>query len=122
MGGNYQTFGHECYLPDQNGLTETQIFARIPLNRACFDPIFEFVQYEDSNDLFQINLQQKHLDSFELYVTDDKGRLLAEVDPRQADAGLMSFKCVLRWDHIAANQASKYQPRVITNPRHVPTL
>ena len=122
MGGNYQTFGHERYLPDQNGLTETQIFARIPLNRACFDPIFEFVQYEDSNDLFQINLQQKHLDSFELYVTDDKGRLLAEVDPRQADAGLMSFKCVLRWDHIAANQASKYQPRVITNPRHVPTL
>ena len=80
------------------------------------------LQYEDSNDLFQINLQQKHLDSFELYVTDDKGRLLAEVDPRQADAGLMSFKCVLRWDHIAANQASKYQPRVITNPRHVPTL
>ena len=37
MGGNYQTFGHERYLPDQNGLTETQIFARIPLNRACFD-------------------------------------------------------------------------------------
>ena len=62
----YQTFGHERYLPDQNGLTETQIFARIPLNRACFDRISEFVQYEDSNDLFQINLQQKHLDSFEL--------------------------------------------------------
>jgi hypothetical protein len=122
MGGNYQTFGHERYLPDQNGLTETQMFARIPLSRACFDSVFEFVQYEDSNDLFQINLQQKHLDSFELYVTDDKGRLLAEVDPRQADAGLMSFKCVLRWDHIAANQTSKYQPRVITNPRHVPTL
>jgi hypothetical protein len=122
MGGNYQTFGHERYLPDQNGLTETQIFARIPLNRACFDPIFEFVQYEDSNDLFQINLQQKHLDSFEMYVTDDKGRLLAEVDPRQADAGLMSFKCVLRWDHIAAAQATSYKPQVITNPRHVPTL
>ena len=40
MGGNYQTFGHERYLPDRNGLTETQIFARIPLSRACFDPIF----------------------------------------------------------------------------------
>ena len=121
MSGNYQTFGHERYLPDQNGLTETQIFARIPLNRACFDPIFEFVTYEDSNDLFQLNLQQKHLDSLELYVTDDKGRLLAEVDPRQADLGLMSFKCVLRWDHLAANHPSSYAPKVVRYSHHIPT-
>eukprot|EP00966_Prymnesium_polylepis_P036612 849545-Prymnesium_polylepis.1 len=33
LGGNYQTYGHESFLPDQNGLTETQIFARIPLTR-----------------------------------------------------------------------------------------
>ena len=100
MSGNYQTYGHERYLPDQNGLTETQIFARIPLTRACFDEVFPFVTFEDANDTFQLNLQQKTLDSLELYVTDDKGRLLAEVDPRQADLGLMSFKCVLRWDHV----------------------
>ena len=121
MGGNYQTFGHERYLPDQNGLTETQIFARIPLSRACFDPIFEFVVYEDSNDLFQIDLQQKHLDSLELYVTDDKGRLLAEVDEQQADLGLMSFKCVLRWDHITSNHPPSYIHKVLTDSRHIPT-
>ena len=120
MSGNYQTYGHERYLPDQNGLTETQIFARIPLNRACFDPIFEFITYEDSNDLFQINLQQKHLDSLELYVTDDKGRFLAETDPQQSDLGLMSFKCVLRWDHLTANHPPSYTHRVIRNSHHVP--
>jgi len=120
MSGNYQTFGHEQYLPNGNGLTETQIFARIPLSRACYDPIFEFVTYEDSNDIFQIDLQQKHLDSLELYITDDKGRLLAEVDPLQADLGLMSFKCVLRWDHIGQNHPPSYVHKVISDARHVP--
>ena len=54
------------------------------------------------------------------FTDDNIGKLLAEVDTRQADEGLMSFKCVLRWDHIAAVQATQYQPRVIANPRHVP--
>ena len=112
MSGNYQTYGHERFLPDQNGLTETQIFARIPLSRACFDPIFEFVTFEDANDTFQLHLQQKTLDSLELYVTDDKGRLLAEVDPRQADLGLMSFKCVMRWDHVGAPAPPAYVGRI----------
>ena len=124
MGGNFQTYGHERYLPDQNGLTETQIFARIPLTRACFDPIFEFVTYEDANDLFQLNLQQKTIDSLELYVTDDKGRLLAEVDPQQADLGLLSFKCVLRWDHLVAPPPPAFVPTKggIDQSTHVPEI
>ena len=97
---NYQTHGFEKQIPDRNGMTESSIFARLPLDRACFDPIFQFVQFEDTNDLFQINLSQKTLDSLTLSVNDDKGRLLAETHPSQADLGLMNFKCVLRWDAI----------------------
>ena len=71
---------------------------------------------------FQLNLQQKHLDTLELYVTDDKGRLLAEVDPRQADLGLMSFKCVLRWDHIMVAHPPAYVPTraSLESHNHVP--
>ena len=72
----------------------------------------KFVTFEDANDTFQLHLQQKTLDSLELYVTDDKGRLLAEVDPRQADLGLMSFKCVLRWDHVGAPAPPAYVGRI----------
>lgn len=120
LGGNYQTYGHERFLPDQHGLTETQIFARIPLTRACFDPIFEYVVFEDANDLFQLHLQQKALESLELYVTDDKGRSLAEVDPRQADLGLMSFKCVLRWDHLTSPPPAPFLPTLEKTPRVLP--
>ena len=116
MSGNFQSYGHERFLPDSNGLVETQILARIPLTRACFDPIFEFVQFEDTNDLFQMHLQRQSLDTVELYVTDDKGRLLAEVDPRQADLGLMSFKCVLRWDHVAAPPPHPHLPDLFRRP------
>ena len=67
----------------------------------------------------ELHLQQKSLDSLELYVTDDKGRLLAEVDPRQADLGLMSFKCVLRWDHITQPVPHPFVPLSKT-PRVLP--
>jgi len=101
LGGNFQTYGHERYLPDSNSLTETQIFARIPLTSTCYQPITPFITYEDQNALFELHLQQKSLDSIELYVTDDKGRLLAEVAPDQAELGLMSFKCVLKWECVS---------------------
>ena len=97
---NYQTHGFERGMPDRNGMSETNIFARIPLSRSCFDDTFSFVQFEDANDLFQIHMRQKTMDSLTFEVTDDKGRLLSECDPRQADLGLMSFKCVIRWDAL----------------------
>ena len=124
MGGNYQTYGLERYLPDQHGLTESQILARIPLTRACFDDVFPFIAFEDSNDSFAITLQHKHLTSFELYVTDDKGRLLAEVDPRQADLGLMAFTCTLRWDHLKPPPPPAFQPQLslLDGTNNVPTL
>ena len=89
---------------------------------ACYLPLTPFVTYEDGNDLFQLHLQQKALDSIELSVTDDKGRLLAEVDPRQADLGLMSFKCVVRWDHLTPAPHQPYLPQKadIGAGHHVP--
>ena len=109
---NFQTAGFSQELPDRNTMTETNILARIPLQRACFDPIFEYVQFEDTNDLFQLRLRQKTLGSLTLDLTDDKGRRLAEVDPRQADLGLMSFKATLRWDAVADDHPPHLQ-RVI---------
>ena len=122
MGGNFQTYGHERFLPDRNGVTDTQIFARIPLERASYDEFFPFVTFEDTNNLFQLNLQQKSLDSLELYVTDDKGRLLSEVDPRQADLGLMSFKVVLKWEHLTSPPPSPFVPDLRATATHVPSL
>ena len=117
---NYQTHGFEKGMPDRNGMAETSIFARIPLTRACFDDVFEFVQFEDANDLFQIHLHQKTLDSLIFEVTDDKGRLLAEVDPRQADLGLMNFKCVLRWDALGPDE--HFAREAVGSYNHLPLI
>ena len=85
--GNYQTFGFEKDLPNQQGLTPTQIFARIPLTRAYFDAQFEFVSFEDPNNLFSMLLNQTQLSQVYFTITDDKGRLIQEVADGQAEAG-----------------------------------
>lgn len=117
---NFQTNGFSRDAPDRNTMSETNILARIPLSRSCFDPIFEFVQFEDTNDLFQLHLRQKTLDALTLEVTDDKGRPLAEVDPRQADLGLMSFKCTLRWDALYNDQPPHLQRTIPDGGSHLP--
>ena len=119
MGGNFQTYGHELGLPTRAGLTETQIFARIPLSSAIYDEQNPFVTFEDGNDLFQLHLQQKHIDRIEFAITDDKGRLLSEAAPRQTEAGLLGFKCVLRWDHVSPAPIPQRPPRVDPS-RHAP--
>ncbi len=96
--GNYQTFGFEKDLPNQQGLTPTQIFARIPLSRAYFDPQFEFVSFEDPNSLFSMYLQQTQLSQVYFTITDDKGRLIQEVADGQAENGNLSFKMSFRYD------------------------
>ena len=115
---NYQTHGFEKNMPDRNGMSETNIFARIPLSRACFDSVFEYIQFEDKNDIFQMHLRQKTLDSLTLEITDDKGRLLSEAGHGQSELGLMSFKCVLRWDEIAIAQVPN--PVIAHSPRSCP--
>ncbi len=96
--GNYQTFGFEKDLPNQQGLTPTQIFARIPLSRAYFDPEFEFISFEDPNSLFSMYLSQTQLSQVYFTITDDKGRLIQEVADGQANDGNLSFKMSFRWE------------------------
>ena len=98
--GNYQTFGFEKDLPNQQGLTPTQIFARVPLSRAYFDPEFEFISFEDPNSLFSMFLSQTQLSQVYFTITDDKGRLIQEVADGQANDGNLSFKMSFRWEVI----------------------
>lgn len=98
--GNYQTFGFEKDLPNQQGLTPTQIFGRIPLTRAYFDPQFEFISFEDPNSIFSMYLSQTQLSQVLFTITDDKGRLIQEVADGQADAGNLSFKMSFRWEAL----------------------
>jgi hypothetical protein len=93
--------GLDRCLPKGSGLTETQIWARIPLKNANFREEQACISWEDANDNFQLNLRRQSLDAIELYVTDEKGRLLSEAAPGEADAGLLSYKLVVRWDQMA---------------------
>lgn len=97
---NYQTFGFERSLPDEQGVTPTEIFARIPLTLAYYDDQKEFISFEDPNTLFTIILGNKQLDTITFRITDDKGRNIQEVAPQQADDGMLSFKMVFRWEEI----------------------
>ena len=101
LSGNMQSMGLDRRLPKGSGLTETQIWARIPLKTSNYREDQACISWEDSNDNFQLNLRRQSLDSIQLHVTDAKGRLLAEVAPGEAAAGLLSFKVVMRWDQMA---------------------
>ena len=58
----------------------------------------DFLHFRDTKDLYQLHLSQQTLDALEFELTDVKGRPLSELSPRQADAGLLPFEMVLRWD------------------------
>jgi len=100
VSSNYQTFGFELDLPDRTGLTPTQILARIALNRSHFDDTLSFINFEDPNDLFSIELSQTQLSNMTFTITDGAGRLISEVAPDQALNGNLAFKMVLRWDVV----------------------
>jgi len=97
--GNYQTYGFEKDLPNEQGLTPTQIFARIPLtSTAQRDIDYPFITFEDPNGLFSMYLNQTQLSQVYFSITDDKGRFLPEVAPGQAKVGNISFKLSMRWE------------------------
>ena len=61
--------------------------------------LYEVVQYVDAgNDMFQSFPLRKNLEQLELRICDAKSRSLAQLDPFQADNGLMAWKAVLRFD------------------------
>ena len=97
--GNFMSTGHELHVRDSLRLVESSLFARIPFDDSSFSEVHEVIQYEDSGgDMFQSLLTRKSLENLDIRVTDARGRSLANMDPTQADEGLMAFKMCLRWD------------------------
>ena len=97
--GNFMSTGHESHAADSLRLIESSLFARIPFDDSTFTEAHEVVQFEDNGgDMYQSLLSRKSLDTLDIRVTDARGRSLANVDPTQADSGLMAFRMVLRWD------------------------
>ena len=98
MSGNFQSCGHERFLPSGNQVVESQIFARIPVA----DPVDSnpLIFEDNGNDMFQISPHQKNLDGIDLWLTDEFGRSLAEVSPNQYLDGMLNFTLTLRFDEI----------------------
>jgi hypothetical protein len=108
--GNYQSHGHDASMVHNTTLTESHIFAKV--NSAPGVNSDGHLFWEDSHDLYQLNLQMKHLEHLEIWLTDAKGRLLTNiVGPGSVSA--LSFRCVLRWDHMLPT---------VHNRGHVATL
>lgn len=96
--GNYQTYGFEKDLPNQQGLTPTEIFARIPIKSTFNTPSDNFIVFEDPNGLFSMYLNQTQLSQVYFRLTDDKGRPIPEVRAGQAKEGNLNFKISFRWE------------------------
>jgi hypothetical protein len=98
MSGNYQSTGHERFLPNGNQVIESQIFARIPVDDpASTNPI---IFQDNGNEMFQINPHSKSLDSLDLWLTDEFGRSLSEVSPSQYEDGMLNYTVSLRFAHL----------------------
>ncbi len=109
LNSNYQTFGMERWLPDQNGLVATDILARIPLTDAYFDDQKEFLVYDNQNNNYFVMLERSSLDSVEFRITDDKGRPISESGDDQSRVGMLPFKMVLRWDVLVDEEQEMLQ-------------
>ena len=98
MSGNYQSTGHERFLPNGNQVIESQIFARIPVDDpVSINPI---IFQDNGNEIFQINPHSKSLDSLDLWLTDEFGRSLSEVSPQQYEDGMLNYTVTLRFAHL----------------------
>jgi len=99
MAGNYQSTGHERFLPNGNQVIESQIFARIPVDDAVStDPI---IYQDNGNEMFQLNPRAQHsIDSLDLWLTDEFGRSLSEVSPMQYADGMLNYTVTLKFSNL----------------------
>ena len=117
--GSYESTGFDTQAQDSLRMVESSIFARIP-----FDDTADVIELEDTGgDMFQHFLARKHVDTLDLRITDARGRSLAQLDPTQAEHGLLAFRVVLRWDLSGAPPPPP--PRRLSQPLsndHPPTV
>ena len=104
--GNYQTYGFEKDLANQQGVTPTQIWARIPLTNQYYTDLNPFISFEDPNNLFELYLNQTQLSQVYFEITDDKNRQIPQVNfglagaQSQAQVGLLAFKLTFKFETI----------------------
>ena len=104
--GNYQSYGFEKDIPNQQGITPTQIWARIPLIQQYYTDLNPFISFEDPNNLFELYLNQTQLSQVYFEITDDKNRQIPQVNSgiggakSQAQVGLLSFKLTFKFETI----------------------
>ena len=122
MGSAFQSVGHERFLPNGNMVIESQIWARIPIEKqGTTDPIV----YQDTGaEMFVLNPQQRSLDSVELFLTDEFGRSLSEVSSGQVADGMLNFTCTIRWDIMTPkNKVPGFKPtsqNMALGTNHIP--
>ena len=119
--GNFMSTGFESHATDSLRLIESSIFARIPFDDSSFTEAHEVVSFEDSGgDMYQSFLSRNSIDTLDIRVTDARGRSLSQLDPSQAQNGLMGFRMCLRWDLFVPPPAP--QPRSQVKMSHPPTV
>lgn len=109
---SFQTYGFERDLKNSSGITNSAIWARIPLVNSVYEDLTPFLTFtENGGDNFSMYLQQKQLDTMIMQITDDKNRNISLYAPvGSASNGSLSFKMCMRWD-ILDNTA--ITPKVI---------
>lgn len=108
---NYQSSGYDKTASADFKLQQTNILARIPVNRSTYDNELGMIHYIDDNDTFCLTIGNTQISQFSLYLTDGRGRFLQEVSPLQALYGALSFRATLRFDYLM---------RPTTGSPHVP--
>ena len=103
---NFETHGFRRGTTGENTITNSQKFARIPIERdlAIFNTsnycptLHDIIKFEDSNDLYSIYLQNKQLTQVIFDIEDEKGRPIPRVQTGQFAAGNLHYKMVLKWE------------------------
>ena len=110
--GNYQSYGFERELPNQQGVTPTQIWARIPLTKQYYLDEEPFITFEDTNNIFEMFLNQTQLSQVYFELTDDKNRQIPQVNTgvggavSQAAIGLLAFKLTFKFETVVDDTPS----------------
>ena len=123
--GNFQSTGHERFLPNSNQAISSQIFARIPIHDPTLDTPIIF--QDNGSDMFRIQPGMKSLESLEMFLTDEYGNTIPEISPNQVADGLLSFTVTLRFDVLtpAKSPVPSFIPtkkNINAGPDHVPSV
>ena len=109
QSSNYSTYGFSQSV-FQNAVQPSNIFARIPMKNTFSIPADPFIVLEDKNNLFTVEIGNKQLDNITLILTDDKNRPIPAVANGQVTAGMLSFKCSIKWEVIVRDSATPFIP------------